>query len=95
MTQAEAEKQGLSVEVKKANTEGWYSSRRIGYGHTGFKTVVEASTGKILGATVMTHGAEELINVLAVAIKMGATVEDLKSMVWTFPTSSADLPYYF
>jgi glutathione reductase (NADPH) len=54
---------------------------------------VERGTGRILGAHVLGHNAEELINLFAFAIATKSTVEDLKAILWAYPTSSSEIVY--
>ena len=45
-----ARKQGLKFKVNQEETSGWYSSRRVALKYSGFKTLVEEGSGRILGA---------------------------------------------
>ncbi len=89
----EAAKQGLKFEVKHGDTSGWYSSRRIGLKYSGYKTLVEEDTGRILGAHLLGGHAEEVINIFALAIRTGLKAEDLKTMIYAYPTSASDIGY--
>jgi glutathione reductase (NADPH) len=88
-----ARKQGLKFKVNQEETSGWYSSRRVALRHSGFKTLVEESSGRILGAHLLGHGAEEAINIFALAVRYGLKAEDLKMMIYAYPTSASDLSY--
>ena len=92
--QHEAEAAGLDVEVELTDTSGWLSSQRVGLKHTAAKTIVERATGRILGAHILGHGAEEAINVFALAIAQGMTTEQLKAMLWAYPTASSEIAYF-
>ena len=59
--------------------------------HTGFKTLVEEGTDRILGAHLLGLHAEEVINIFALAIRMGLRASDLKHMVYAYPTSASDV----
>jgi glutathione reductase (NADPH) len=63
----------------------------VGLRHTGFKTLVEEETGRILGAHLLGVDAEELINIFGLAISSGIRASDLKHMVFAYPTSASDL----
>jgi glutathione reductase (NADPH) len=86
-----ARNQGLKFKVNQEETSGWYSSRRVALKHAGFKTLVEEGSGRILGAHLLGHHAEEVINIFALAIRHGLRAEDLKKMVYAYPTSVSDL----
>jgi len=88
-----ARKQGLKFKVNQEETSGWYSSRRVALKYSGFKTLVEDDSGRILGAHLLGHNAEEAINMFALAIRYGLKAEDLKTMIYAYPTSASDLSY--
>src|SRR5438046_10573357 len=62
LTEEAAHAQGLRFATNYGDTSDWYSSRRVGLRYTGFKTLVEKGTGRILGAHVLGQHAEEVIN---------------------------------
>ena len=88
-----ARNQGLNFKVKQEETSGWYSSRRIALKYSGFKTLVEEGSGRILGAHLLGHNAEEVINIFAVAVRYGLKAADLKTMIYAYPTHATDLSY--
>lgn len=88
-----ARKQGLKFKVNHEETSGWYSSRRVGLKHSGFKVLVEEGSGRILGAHLLGQHADEVINIFALAIRSGLKAEDLKTMIYAYPTSASDLSY--
>ena len=88
-----ARAQGLSFTTHLEDTSGWYSSRRVALAHTGFKTLVEDGTDRILGAHLLGIHAEEIVNLFALAIRTGVTARELKEMVFTYPTSASDVHY--
>ena len=65
--ESEARKQGLKFTVNKGMTSGCFSSRRVAEKYSGFKTLVEEDTDRILGAHMCGNGAEELINLFGFA----------------------------
>jgi glutathione reductase (NADPH) len=93
LDEAGARAQGLHFTTRHEDTAGWYSSRRVALPHTGFKTLVEESTGRILGAHILGLHAEEVINVFALAIRAGLPASALKEMVYAYPTSGSDISY--
>ena len=58
---------------------------------SGYKILTEEKSGRILGAHVLGYNADEIINVFALAIKTGLTLEDLQDMVWAYPTGVSDI----
>jgi pyruvate/2-oxoglutarate dehydrogenase complex dihydrolipoamide dehydrogenase (E3) component len=52
----------------------------------GFLKLVTGANGRLVGATVVSRGAGETINELAVAIDRGLTLSDLASTIHVYPT---------
>jgi glutathione reductase (NADPH) len=88
-----ARARGLSFTTHREDTSSWYASRRIALANTGFKTLIEEGTDRILGAHLLGSDAEEVINIFALAIRTGVSAHDLKEMVFTYPTNTHDTRY--
>ena len=56
-----------------------------------FKLIVEAKTGRVVGCHVASDGAGEMIQGVAIAVKMGATKEDFDNTIGVHPTSAEEL----
>jgi len=92
--QEEAAKQkGLQFRTNYQDTSSWYSSRRIGETCSGFKLLIEKSSNCILGAHIIGPHAEEVINIFALAIRLGLNVDKIREGVFTYPTNSYDIRY--
>lgn len=91
LLESEAREQGLKFDVKFKKTASWYSSLRVGEKCSGFKTLIERDTGKILGAHLIGPGAEEQINILAMAMGQGLTANKLKGVIFAYPSYASDL----
>lgn len=83
----------LDAEVNFVDTSGWWSSKRVGLHHSGAKTIVDRRTGRVLGAHILGHNADELINVFALAIDRGVTAAELKDVLWGYPTATSEIAY--
>ncbi len=55
------------------------------------KLVVDAATDRVVGAHILGHEAGEMIQMLAIAIKMGATKADLDATMAVHPTAGEEL----
>jgi len=91
LTEEAADAEGVRFATNHGDTSDWYTSRRVAQRHTGFKTLVEEGTGRILGAHLLGQHAEEVINLFGLAIRHGIRASDLKHMVFAYPTSASDL----
>lgn len=91
LSEAKAKEQGLKFDVHFEKTQDWYSSLRVGAKHTGFKVLVEEGSGKILGAHLIGPGSEEQINLLAMAMGAGQTANQIKAMIFAYPSYASDI----
>jgi glutathione reductase (NADPH) len=91
LDEAGARASGLRFSVHHEETSGWYTSRRVALTHTGYKTLVEDGTERVLGAHLLGLHAEEMINIFALAIRKGLSARDLNDMVFAYPTSASDI----
>ncbi len=86
LTEVDAEKQGLSVEVTRFP---WGASGRaiaIDRVDGMTKLVIDPKTERILGVGIVGSGAGELISEGVLAIEMGATASDVKLTIHPHPT---------
>lgn len=88
-----ARKEGRSFRVHMEDTSSWYSSRRVAEKCSGFKVLIEDNTDNILGAHLLGPEAEELINVLTLAMRMNVPVEALRHTIFAYPTHASDVAY--
>ena len=89
MLEEEARETG-DVEVSFTDTSGWFSQKRLGETHAGAK-IISKSEGKILGAHMFGPDYAELINIFSLAIKLGLTVDQIKTMPAAYPTGASDI----
>jgi glutathione reductase (NADPH) len=81
----------LKFKTRYAETSNWYSSRRLNLKHSGFKVLLEENTKRILGAHLLGVHAEETINLFALAIRAGLKADDLREMIYAYPTHASDV----
>lgn len=93
LTEEQAAECGLEVEGRLIDSTAWASSRRVGARVSGAKVLVERESGRIVGAHLLGHHADEVINIFAVAMTAGMTAADLKAMPWAYPTGGWDIVY--
>ncbi|TSC73095.1 MAG: glutathione reductase (NADPH) [Parcubacteria group bacterium Gr01-1014_38] len=93
LQEATAKERGLKFLVKHEDTSWWYSTRRVNLPVSGYKTLVEEGSGRILGAHLFGPHADEVINLFALAMHAGISAGKLRGIPWGYPTSSSDIPY--
>ena len=96
-TQPELGSVGLSEEAAAALEDsesvmhGWQTLFAGRQDRALMKLIVSQATRKVLGCHIVAPGAGEMIQLAAIAIKMGATKEDFDRTVAVHPTMSEEL----
>ena len=93
LTEHEAADKGLDFDVKTNDMSGWRSSKTYAETVAWSKVLVENETGRILGAHIVGHGAEEIIHLFAFAMKHGVTADGMKDTVYGYPTFASDIKF--
>jgi glutathione reductase (NADPH) len=93
MSEEEAGRSGVRYRINHGSMSDWPSSLRIGQKHAYYKIIIAEESGLILGAHLFGHNAGEVINIFAMAIKFVLSNQDLKKMLWAYPTNVSDLKY--
>lgn len=93
MGEDEARKSQLRFQMKCERASDWYTARRVNEPVYGYKTLVEEGTGRILGAHLVGPHADEVINLFGLAIRHDLTADDLKNMMFAYPTGASDIGY--
>jgi glutathione reductase (NADPH) len=91
LLEAQAEEKGYKFDVNFKKTGNWYSSMRVGEKYTGYKILVEHGTGLILGAHLIGPGAEEQINLFTLAMGQDMTANQIKGVVFAYPSYASDI----
>jgi len=91
LLEEQAREQGLDFDVNFQITDHWYSSMRVGERYSAYKILLERGTGKILGAHVIGSGAEEQINLFTMAMGAGLTANQIKGVIFAYPSYASDL----
>ncbi|MDP3429515.1 MAG: FAD-dependent oxidoreductase, partial [Desulfomicrobium sp.] len=95
MLEEEARKQGLRFDVIDGDSAGWSEYKRIGQQCAGFKLLVEKDSRQLLGAHVLGDRAEETVNLFALAMRTKVDVDELRSMLWAYPSFGYAVKYMF
>jgi glutathione reductase (NADPH) len=89
MLEEEARETG-DVEVLFTDSSGWFSQKRLGETHAGAK-IISDQEGNIMGAHMFGPDYAELINIFSLAIRLGLTVDQIKTMPAAYPTGASDV----
>jgi glutathione reductase (NADPH) len=93
LSEAEARARDIDVDVRLTDSSQWLSALRTGTRVSAAKVLLEPGTGRILGAHLLGHNAEEVVNVFAAAMLGGLTAEQIKAAMWAYPTASSEIVY--
>jgi len=91
LTEETARARFEAVDVYKTSFRPLKATITGGAERTMMKLVVDAASGRVLGAHILGAEAGEIIQALAVAIKMGATKADLDDTMPVHPTAAEEL----
>jgi glutathione reductase (NADPH) len=69
----------------------WLSGRTYAESAARAKVLVDKQSDRIVGAHFLGHAGEEIIHILALAMKHSITAGGIKDLVYGFPTVSADI----
>jgi glutathione reductase (NADPH) len=93
LTEAAARAAGLRFHTNWQDSSAWFNTRRVGETTSGFKVLIEEQTDRIVGAHLLGPHADEMINVFAVAIRLGIPARDLKQTLFAYPTHGSDIRF--
>jgi len=80
--------------VKTAKAGSWYTFNRIQDPNAVIVTVLDKKNNTIVGATVLSKIADEIINYLTFEINQRADKQAVDKQILAYPTPASDLTYY-
>lgn len=92
LTEQAARERGIDLAVTaELDHSGAFNARRVNARAYGYKTLVDRSTGKLVGAHLIGPRASEMINLFALAIRGGLDASVLGEVPWAYPTWGGDV----
>ena len=93
LLEAEAASLGLNFTVRETDLAESFSWKRLNE-HPGKARILLDETGdSILGAHILGHNAEEMINLFALIIRQRVPLSKVRETVWAYPTCGYELKY--
>jgi mercuric reductase len=86
LTESEADQQGLDVGVVTHPLPAVTRAQYTGAKHGLYKIVFDRATRRVLGVHIVSRQASDIVGALAVAMNLGATVEDLARVHHIYPS---------
>jgi glutathione reductase (NADPH) len=95
LTEEAAKRLDIAYSAHTGDLSSRLTYRRIGQKYAGYKLLIDDDSRRILGAHLLGDHMEEVINIFALAMKNGLTVDDLTldAVPWAYPTSVYDIIY--
>ncbi|WP_350271635.1 dihydrolipoyl dehydrogenase family protein [Frondihabitans sucicola] len=98
LTETEARAQGLNITVSRENVADIVAMPRaytVEETRGLMKFIVDADTDTILGAALLSIDAQEIINLVSLAVRHGITATQLRNSIYTHPSSTEALNEVF
>lgn len=89
----EAKEKNYNVRINCKEVADWFNAKRLNVEEYAFKTIIDEDTQTILGAHLIGPYTEETINLFAMAIKTKMKVNDIRKMIFSYPTLASDIPH--
>jgi len=93
LTEVQAKEQGFNTSISVNHMEDWFSARTYAETRAYAKVIVDADSDLILGAHMVGHGAEELINIFALAKAHGITATAIRDFIFAYPSFASDIKH--
>ncbi|MFD1884569.1 dihydrolipoyl dehydrogenase family protein [Paenibacillus wenxiniae] len=93
ISEQNALKLGEQVSIQTYDMSSWYTYKHTGEEKALAKIILDKQKRTVLGAHLLSSEADELINHFAVAIRLGLTIDQLKSVIYAYPTAASDISY--
>jgi pyruvate/2-oxoglutarate dehydrogenase complex dihydrolipoamide dehydrogenase (E3) component len=91
LTEAEAVEAGFSVDVVRHPLRPVTRAQYIGAKHGLYKIVFDSSSRRVLGIHVVSRGASDIVGSLAIALQLGAKVDDFADVHHVYPSFAEGL----
>jgi glutathione reductase (NADPH) len=91
LTEAKARESLARVDIYKSNFRPLKATLSGNRGRNLMKLVVDGSTDRVVGCHIVGEGAGEMIQLIGIAVKMGATKADFDATMAVHPTMSEEI----
>ncbi len=86
LTEEAASQQGIEVRVVQGTMGDWKLLQQMGQARGRYKVLIDNDSNRICGAHIAGPQAEEVINLLALAVRQQLTAEELRRTLYAYPT---------
>ncbi|WP_121665205.1 dihydrolipoyl dehydrogenase family protein [Mesonia aquimarina] len=92
-TELKAKELNYNIRINYKGVGNWFNAKRLNVEEYAFKTIIDNETQTILGAHLIGPNSEETINIFAMAIKTKMKVNDIRTMIFSYPTLASDITH--
>ncbi|PHR00321.1 MAG: pyridine nucleotide-disulfide oxidoreductase [Halomonas sp.] len=92
-TESKAKELNYNIRVNFEEVGSWFNAKRLDVKDYAFKTIIDEETQTILGVHLIGPHTEETINLFAMAIKTKMKVNEIRTMIFSYPTLASDIPH--
>ncbi|MFH1913921.1 MAG: NAD(P)/FAD-dependent oxidoreductase [Pseudomonadota bacterium] len=89
----EARERGLAFTIKETDLAAAFSWKQLNERFGRARVLIDEAGDRILGAHILGHNAEEMINLFALAIRNEIPLSRVRDTVWAYPTCGYELKY--
>ncbi len=91
LTEAQAKEKGYNFVVEYKSVPKWFNAKRTNEEVYAYKTIVDKERNIVLGAHIIASEAGEMINLFVLAMCAKLTTENIKEMIFAYPTWGNDI----
>jgi glutathione reductase (NADPH) len=95
LTEEQAQEAVPNLRVSASDMTGWFSAKSYAETAAWSKILIDEDNDRIVGAHIIGHHGEDLINLFVLAMKNGITASALKDTIFAYPTFSSDVKNMF
>lgn len=88
-TEKQLIEEGTEYKKNQDDTSGSLIEKSVNNHFAGYKVLTDPAGEKILGAHVLGHKADEVINIFAMAMQLDIEIADLKKLSFAYPTAGS------
>lgn len=88
----ELKETGVTFDVVCENCAEWFSVKHLNEPCAAYKVLSDRQSGRVLGVHLTGPYADEQINLFAMAMRHGLTVDQIRDVFYAYPTGGSDLP---
>lgn len=95
LSEEEARARNINLRVATNDLTGWFSAKSYGETAAWAKILIDEDRDQIVGAHLIGHHGEDLINLFVLAMRNNIPASQLKDTIFAYPTFSADVKNMF